>query len=441
MNPTRRLLMRSLSSLCRKPFPIPRPGPLLPPNEPADEERCPGYCSTDFYPAKPGEVLADRYQILVKVGWGTTSTVWFARDMRGNEDEPEGVVALKIANTNSHAADVARETEQYIAETDSSHRGRAVLRTSSESFEITGPEGRHVCFAYEPMREPLWLFQRRFKDEMIPLPTIKAYIYILLVGIDYLHTECKTVHTDLKLENIMVSFEDPAVMGDFMNDQFDQPMEYKIDSIGRPVYRRHNDFGPLRQLRNIIPQIVDFGHCIRLDDDSCGLYPIQPEHYRAPEVILGCGWRMSTDMWNFGVILWDLIEGKELFSQVHDEHGKYQAKAHLAEMIAFLGPPPEDLIARYRWMLDYQWSHPITTADGAIYKSCDQFFGGPFFNSDGEFLYKDLIPNRNLADTLPSLEEKERENFLSFVKSMLAWVPEERKTARELAEHPFLRLT
>ena len=45
------------------------------------------------------------------------------------------------------------------------------------------------------MREPLWLFQRRFKDEMIPLPIIKAYIYILLVGIDYLHTECKTVHT------------------------------------------------------------------------------------------------------------------------------------------------------------------------------------------------------------------------------------------------------
>ena len=108
---------------------------------------------------------------------------------------------------------------------------------------------------------------------------------------------------DLKLENIMVSFEDPAVMGDFMNDQFDQPMEYKIDSIGRPVYRRHNDFGPLRQLWNIIPQIVDFGHCTRLDDDSWGMYPIQPEHYRAPEVILGCGWRMSTDIWNLGVIV------------------------------------------------------------------------------------------------------------------------------------------
>lgn len=57
-----------------------------------------------------------------------------------------------------------------------------------------------------------------------------------------------------------------------------------------------------------------------------------------------------------------------------------------------------------------------------------------------EFLHNDLIPDRNLADTLPSLEEKEKENFLSFVKLMLAWHPEERRTARELAEHPFLRL-
>ncbi|KAE8366750.1 CMGC protein kinase [Aspergillus caelatus] len=402
---------------------------------------CRVYKSKDFYPAKPGEVLADRYQILVKVGWGTTSTVWFVRDMRSNEDEPEGVVALKIANTNSHIADNECAIEQYIAGKDSSHRGLAVLRTSSECFEITGPEGRQVCLAYEPMREPLWLFRRRFNDGMIPLPLLKAYIRILLVGIDYLHTECKTVHTDLNLENIMVSFEDPAVMGDFMNDHFDQPMEYKIDSIGRPVYRRHNDFGPLRQLRNIIPKIADFGHCARLDcDDDWGIYPIQPDHYRAPDIVLGCGWRMSTDIWNLGAILWDLIEGKELFSQVYDEEGQYQAKAHLAEMIALLGPPPQEVIARYRSLLEYEWPQPMATVDDSVYDSSNQFFGGPFFDSDGKFLYNNLVPDRNLDDTLPSLEKKERENFLSFVRLMLAWHPEERKTARELLEHPFLRL-
>jgi hypothetical protein len=48
-----------------------------------DEENIPGYESTKFYPANPGEVIANRYQLLFKVGWGAYSTVWFARDMRG----------------------------------------------------------------------------------------------------------------------------------------------------------------------------------------------------------------------------------------------------------------------------------------------------------------------------------------------------------------------
>jgi serine/threonine protein kinase len=109
---------------------------------------------------------------------------------------------------------------------------------------------------------------------------------------------------DLKLENIMVTFEDPAVLGDFMNSQLDQPMECKIDSTGRPIYHSHNEFGPLRTMRNILPKIVDFGGSTRLDcQDEWGTYPIQPDHYRAPEVILGCGWKMSTDIWNLGILV------------------------------------------------------------------------------------------------------------------------------------------
>lgn len=102
----------------------------------------------------------------------------------------------------------------------------------------------------------------------------------------------------------MITFEDPSVLGDFMNTQLDQPMEHKIDSSGRPIYRRRNDFGPLTSLRNIIPQIADFGLSMRLEcEDDWGIYPIQPDHYRAPEVILGFGWKFSADIWNLGVLV------------------------------------------------------------------------------------------------------------------------------------------
>lgn len=53
----------------------------IPHHELVDEEICPGYNSNCFYPANPGEILANQYQLLVKIGWGTRSTVWLARDI------------------------------------------------------------------------------------------------------------------------------------------------------------------------------------------------------------------------------------------------------------------------------------------------------------------------------------------------------------------------
>lgn len=63
-----------------------------------------------------------------------------------------------------------------------------------DNFEVTGPEGKHMFVVHELMRDPFWIFQKRFVDRNVPLPIAKAYIYILLVGLDYLHSECKVVH-------------------------------------------------------------------------------------------------------------------------------------------------------------------------------------------------------------------------------------------------------
>jgi hypothetical protein len=79
----RPFIPRFSASLRKDPFPMPSSGPPLPPGILVDEEISPVYDSKDFYPAQPGEVLADRYQTLLKVGWGVSSTVWLARDLQG----------------------------------------------------------------------------------------------------------------------------------------------------------------------------------------------------------------------------------------------------------------------------------------------------------------------------------------------------------------------
>ena len=116
-------------------------------------------------------------------------------------------MALKIINSSD--ADDARhekEIESHNTQQHSEHRGRVILRTCLDDFEVTGPEGKHVCLVYEPMREPLWISQRRFVDRKIPLPIAKAYVYFLLAGLDYLHAECKVNHTGKRLKPFFCAF-------------------------------------------------------------------------------------------------------------------------------------------------------------------------------------------------------------------------------------------
>ena len=47
-----------------------------------DEEYLDAFAKGVYYPIKLGEVLVTRYQVVGKLGFGTSSTVWLARDMQ-----------------------------------------------------------------------------------------------------------------------------------------------------------------------------------------------------------------------------------------------------------------------------------------------------------------------------------------------------------------------
>ncbi|KAL2670568.1 hypothetical protein Neosp_014356 [[Neocosmospora] mangrovei] len=177
-----------------------------------------------------------------------------------------------------------------------SHVGHSFIHTPLDHFDLPGPEGTHACLIYEPMRGTLSQYQSRFPRRRIDSPIFKLHLYLILKVLDYLHTECRLVHTDIKNDNILMAIEDSTVLEVFTNfyKKHDQPRHLRDD--GHIVYLSDSDFGELRD-PILIPKLSDFNTCFpQPPEDNFNIQPIQSHSYRAPEVLLGCPWTESVDI-------------------------------------------------------------------------------------------------------------------------------------------------
>ena len=108
-------------------------------------------------------------------------------------------------------------------------------------------------------------------------------------------------HIDIKAANILITIEDPSVLHSFAQSQSSKSMSQK--TIGDyTIYLCHNNFGRPKSL-DFLPILSDFGSAQFQLDNVTNTWPIQPDCYRAPEVLLGAGWSYSADIWNLGVMV------------------------------------------------------------------------------------------------------------------------------------------
>ncbi|PBP27793.1 hypothetical protein BUE80_DR001220 [Diplocarpon rosae] len=318
-----------------------------------EEERLPHYNVEHFYPVQPKEIFEDRYQAIAKLGFGGGSTVWLARNLdsfskaESGEGDSEPYVVLKFGTCDYLHKEAARhelEVYRHLSISDPSHNGKQYIQTLVDKFEVAGPHGTHICLVFEPMRETLSAYQSRLKGARLPLELLKLYV----------------VHDERKMP--------------------------RVDRGGHSIYQSQNQFGPLQvRLGPIVPIISDFGHAQWINESQPQINPIQPDNYRAPEVILGTGWGSSADIWNFGVLLWNMVEGtkKNLFGNIHSQEGTYMARNHLAQMIALLGPPPVKLLECERKMRTWNFAPAMENYENRACHKVYEFYGGSFFDDKG----------------------------------------------------------
>jgi serine/threonine-protein kinase SRPK3 len=104
---------------------------------------------------------------------------------------------------------------------------------------------------------------------------------------------------DIKADNIMLGIDDDSVFSDFEEEELQDPVPRKeVDIDGRMIYMSRD----LRMPNNMdAPVLCDFGSAMLGAQHHSEF--VQPNIYRAPEVILEAPWTYSVDIWNVGCMV------------------------------------------------------------------------------------------------------------------------------------------
>ncbi|KAH0578358.1 hypothetical protein H2248_003972 [Termitomyces sp. 'cryptogamus'] len=396
--------------------------PRIQTTEPIEEEDLSGYQAEWYYPVRIGEVFASRYQVVVKLGYGVTSTVWLARDL--TQKKP-CYIALKVyVHQDRLGSNEPTELAIYrrLKEGPENHAGRKAIRPLLDSFVITGPDGEHHCLVHPPLWGSLqqWLDLDE-KKHMQP-PDLAMVLKQLFLALDYAK-ECEVIHTDIHEGNIMFGLKDTAVLEELEKAELEEPSPRKRIAEGRFIYQTRDI--PLSDRDNMdLPLLCDFGAAVmgggKHDED------VQPDPLRCPEAILRVPWSYEIDIWNVGCLVWYLCRGSDLFRLIYHFKGPARGYAYLAEMVSLLGYPPPSLIA-----------------DGKAPISSE------FFSEDGRVKTKFVrLLNlgwpgywKQMENSLDDWESGDNKNlFLGFMRKMLKWDPRDRQTAKQLLEDEWLMI-
>ncbi|XP_072026104.1 SRSF protein kinase 3-like isoform X4 [Amphiura filiformis] len=175
-----------------------------------DEQEDPkDYCKGGYHHVKIGDLFNGRYHVVRKLGWGHFSTVWLAWDLTGRQ-----YVALKVVKSAHHYTETALDEIKLlraVRSTDADDPNRERVVQLLDDFKVSGANGTHVCMVFEVLGNNLLkpIIQSRYMG--LPIQQVKSIIRQTLEGLDYLHTKCKIIHTDIKPENILLSVDEEYV--------------------------------------------------------------------------------------------------------------------------------------------------------------------------------------------------------------------------------------
>ncbi|SCU78335.1 LAMI_0A04280g1_1 [Lachancea mirantina] len=163
----------------------------------------------------------------------------------------------------------------------------------------------------------------------------------------------------------------------------------------------------------ILIKIADLGNACWYDEHYTN--SIQTREYRSPEVLLGCQWGCSADIWSTACLVFELLTGDFLF-EPDEGHSYTKDDDHMAQIIELLGEVPPYLLTTGRYSKN-------------------------FFNSKGQLRNISKLKFWPLRDVLTEkykFSSSDAQDISSFLLPMLSLDPRKRADAGGMVNHPWL---
>ncbi|CAG8174102.1 unnamed protein product [Penicillium nalgiovense] len=390
-------------------------------------ERLENYRQGGYHPIQIGDHFHSRYRVVHKLGHGSYSTAWLARDEQCNK-----YVALKVctANSNPKELDVISMLTRHCSTVD--NLGKTMVPSILNRFTIHGPNGNHACYVTALARASL----SRLKDggwtRLFQPDVARSLATQLVLVLDYVHAK-GIVHGDVHLGNILLK-----VPPDF--DQLSLEQLYK--KYGAPerdpvVHLDGKQLPPGVPSHGIVPiwlgessekitlaeariLLTDFGESFSPSKEPkyesyTPLVSRPPEARFEPDKPLS----FSSDIWSLACTIWSIIAQRPLFE------GFMATEDYMtSEQVDTLGILPSEWWSRWEARLE-KFTEDGTPINRKYFRSWDDRF-------------KDSIEGPRRDRKIPSFDARERDAIFNLLRQMLSFRPENRPTTKQILESEWM---
>jgi serine/threonine protein kinase len=368
-----------------------------------------------------GSMVAGRYHVVAELGSAAFSTAYHCVDTKVSDQDQNGQgadVCLKVIQNSKDFLDQSLDEIKVLQTIQhGTNRGGFASTTTSELCDENHVlhlqryfyYREHLILVTELLQDNLYEFDKTLREAGQPRYfTLSRLCYVtkqVLLALDYVHS-LDLIHCDVKPENIMM-------------------WSYRSARV----------------------KLIDFGSAC-YSSDRLSSY-IQSRSYRAPEVVLGLPYSSKIDIWSLGGVIAEMFTGQVLFQNE-------SVIGMLARMEAMCGPfPPYMKESGKKSSVFFLPSGLICErirlrdeeeADAkANTKKLDR---RRMTKQESERLLRKYQAYDVYRPKRTSLKERlglagpcdESELlFVDFMKQMLSLDPEERPSAREALNHPWIQ--